>query len=101
VNTFYIHPADFGVPKAAPAELLGGEATDNAAIARRILRGEPGAPREIVRVNAAASLLIAGRVATIAEGIERAAQAIDGGEAARVLEQLVAVSNAGREAATS
>jgi anthranilate phosphoribosyltransferase len=101
VNTFYIHPSDFGVPKAAPAELLGGEATDNAAIARRILRGEPGAPREIVRLNAAASLLIAGRVATIAEGIERAAQAIDGGEAARVLEQLVAVSNAGREAATS
>lgn len=101
VNTFYIHPADFGLPKAAPAELLGGEAADNAAIARRILQGERGAAREIVRLNTAASLLIAGRVGTIAEGIERAAQAIDSGAAARVLERLVAVSSAGREAASS
>jgi anthranilate phosphoribosyltransferase len=101
VNTFYIHPADFGLPKAASKQLLGGEASDNAAIARRILQGERGAAREIVLLNAAASLLIAGRVQTIAEGIERAAQAIDGGEAARVLERLVSVSNAGREAATS
>jgi anthranilate phosphoribosyltransferase len=101
VNTFYIHPADFGLPKAAPGELLGGEAADNAAIARRILQGERGAGREIVRLNTAASLLIAGRVGTIAEGIERAAQAIDSGAAARVLEQLVAVSSAGREAASS
>ena len=88
-------------PKAAPAELLGGEAADNAAIARRILQGERGAAREIVRLNTAASLLIAGRVGTIAEGIERAAQAIDSGAAARVLERLVAVSSAGREAASS
>lgn len=101
VNTFYIHPADFGLPKAAPAELLGGKAADNAAIARRILQGERGAAREIVRLNTAASLLIAGRVGTIAEGIERAAQAIDSGAAARVLERLVAVSSAGREAASS
>ncbi len=101
VNTFYIHPADFGLPKAAPKQLLGGEASENAAIARRILQGERGAARDIVLLNAAASLLIAGRVATVAEGIVRAARSIDNGDAARVLEQLVAISNAGHQAATS
>jgi anthranilate phosphoribosyltransferase len=101
VNTFYVHPADFGLPKAVPARLRGGEAVDNAAIARRILQGEQGAPRDIVLLNAAASLLIAGAAGTVEEGIGRAAQAIDSGDAARTLEQLIAVSNAGREAATS
>jgi anthranilate phosphoribosyltransferase len=101
VNTFYVHPADFGLPKAVPARLRGGEAGDNAAIARRILQGEQGAPRNIVLLNAAASLLIAGGAGTIEEGIGRAAQALDSGDAARTLEQLIAVSNAGREAATS
>lgn len=101
VNTFYVHPADFGLPKAAPAQLLGGEAADNAAIARRILQGERGPARDIVLLNAAASLLIAGRAPAVVDGIARAAQAIDSGDAARVLDQLVAVSNAGRKAATS
>jgi anthranilate phosphoribosyltransferase len=101
VNTFYVHPADFGLSKAASKQLLGGEAADNAAITRRILHGERGAAREIVLLNTAASLLIAGRVQTIADGIESAAHAIDAGEAARVLERLVTVSNAQREAATS
>src|SRR6266540_6083231 len=79
VNTFYIHPADFGLPKAAPKQLLGGEASENAAIARRILQGERGAARDIVLLNAAASLLIAGKATTIPEGIATAAAAIDSG----------------------
>ncbi len=43
VNTFYVHPADFGLPKASPAQLRGGDAVENAAIARRVLAGEKGA----------------------------------------------------------
>jgi len=101
VNTFYIHPADFALSKAMPTQLLGGEAADNAAIARRILDGERGAARDIVLLNAAASLLIAGRASTVEEGIGRAAHAIDSGAARDVLGRLVAASNAGREAATS
>lgn len=95
VNTFYVHPADFRLPRAAPEALRGGEAGDNAALARRILAGEPGAPREIVLLNAGVSLLIAGSVATVSEGVERAAAAIDSGAAAAVLERLIAVSHAG------
>jgi anthranilate phosphoribosyltransferase len=95
VNTFYLHPGDVGLPKAAPDALRGGEAADNAAIARAILGGQAGAPREIVLLNAGASLLIAGKAATIPDGIVMAAEAIDSGRAAAVLEQLVRLSTGG------
>ena len=95
VNTFYVHPSDFKLPKAAPAALKGGEAADNAAIARRVLAGEPGAPRDIVLLNAGVSLLIAGVADTVEEGIARAAAALDSGQAAAVLEKLAAVSQEG------
>jgi anthranilate phosphoribosyltransferase len=100
VNTFYIHPADFGLPKAAPAQLRGGDVAANAAIARAVLAGSPGAPRDIVLLNAAASLLIAGRVPSIKDGVKEAAAALDSGAAARVLDTLVRISSAGREATT-
>ena len=101
VNTFYVHPGDFGLPKASPGQLRGGDAAANADIARAILAGEKGAARDIVLLNAAAALLIAGRVPAIAEGAHQAAAAIDNGEAARVLERVVRVSNGQREAAPS
>jgi anthranilate phosphoribosyltransferase len=101
VNTFYVHPGDFGLPKASPGQLRGGDAAANADIARAILAGEKGAARDIVLLNAAAALLIAGRVPAIAAGVEQAAAALDNGEAARVLERVVRVSNGQREAAPS
>ena len=101
VNTFYVHPADFGLPKSAPSDLRGGDAAANAAIARRLLAGEGGPTRDIVLLNAAASLLIAERAGTIREGIAAAAEALDGGRAAAILEKLVAVSNERAEAAAS
>lgn len=93
VNTFYVHPSDFELPKAAPASLRGGDAAENAAIARAVLEGKRGPARDIVALNAAASLLVAGTVTTIADGIARAVQALDDGSAAAVLERLVRVSN--------
>jgi anthranilate phosphoribosyltransferase len=100
VNTFYVHPADFGLAKAAPAQLRGGDAAANGAIARAVLAGTPGAPRDIVLLNAAASLLIAGRVPSIKDGVKEAAAALDNGAAAGVLDSLVRISSAGREATT-
>jgi anthranilate phosphoribosyltransferase len=93
VNTFYVHPSDFKLRKAAPEALKGGDATENAAIARQILSGAAGAPRDIVLLNAGVSLLIAGTVDTVPDGITRAAAALDDGSAGRVLEQLVRISN--------
>jgi anthranilate phosphoribosyltransferase len=94
VNTFYIHPADFGMTKADPAELKGGDAPRNAAIIRGILDGQHGAPRRVVVLNAAAGLFVAGRVASIKEGIDVAVRAIDSGAARRTLEQMVRSSQA-------
>jgi anthranilate phosphoribosyltransferase len=93
VNTFYVHPSDFNLPKAAPAALRGGDAAENAVIARAVLAGDRGPARDIVVLNAAASLLIAGSVTTVADGIVRAEQALDTGAGAAVLERLTRVSN--------
>jgi anthranilate phosphoribosyltransferase len=92
VNTFYVHPADFKLPKATPSELKGGDAFENATIARNVLDGQPGAPRDIVLLNAGVSLLIAGSVPTVTEGIARAAEALDSGRASAVLDRLREVS---------
>ena len=92
VNTFYLHPADVGLGKASPLALKGGDAAKNARIARAVLDGQPGPARDIVLLNAGASLLIAGRVATIPDGIAMAGEAIDSGRAAAVLDTLVKTS---------
>jgi anthranilate phosphoribosyltransferase len=92
VNTFYLHPSDLGLQKSAPEALRGGTAEDNAIIARRVLSGEPGPQRDVVLLNAAAALLIAGRVDRIRDGLAQGAAAIDSGRAAAVLEDLRRVS---------
>ena len=95
VNTFYVHPADFGLPRTSPETLRGGDPADNAGIARQVLAGAHGPARDIVLLNAGVSLLIAGVAPTVPDGIARAAAAIDSGAAAGVLDRLVAVSTAG------
>jgi anthranilate phosphoribosyltransferase len=93
VNTFYLHPAEFGLAKATREALAGGEAVTNARMLRDVLRGAPGAPRDIVLLNAGAALFVAGATETVRDGIDRAAQAIDSGAAGAVLERLVACSS--------
>jgi anthranilate phosphoribosyltransferase len=92
VRTFYIHPSEFGIRKAAPAELLGGDAAENAAIVRGVLEGRMGAPRDAVLLNAAAALLVADRVEAVREGLSVAASAIDSGAALATLETMVRAS---------
>ena len=95
VRTFYVHPADAGLPKACLTDLAGGDAAENAAIARRILAGAKGPGRDIVLLNAGAALLVAGAAASLGEGLARAAAAIDRGAASATLEQLIATSHHG------
>jgi len=94
VNTFYIHPADFGVSKASPADLQGGDAPRNAAIVRAILSGTRGAPRDVVLFNAGAALFVAGRAASVRDGIARAAEAIETGAARATLDTMARSSRA-------
>jgi anthranilate phosphoribosyltransferase len=93
VNTFYLHPSDVGLTKTTPEALRGGDAVRNAEIALAVLSGQSGPPRDIVLVNAAAALLIAGRVDRIEDGLRMAAAALDGGEATAVLDRLRTLSN--------
>jgi anthranilate phosphoribosyltransferase len=94
VNTFYVHPADFGVAKASAADLRGGDATENAAIVRQILDGKSGAHRDVVVLNAGAALFVAGKATSVADGIRLAQKAIDTGAARDTLAAMVRLSHA-------
>jgi anthranilate phosphoribosyltransferase len=94
VNTFYLHPADVGLPKAPTSAVVGGDARANAAIVRSVLDGERGAARDVVLLNAGAALFVAGAAASVQEGIARAAAAIDRGDARKTLDRLIAASSA-------
>src|SRR5216684_3881625 len=93
VKTFYLHPSDVGLPKSSPSALQGGDARENAAIILGVLAGEHGGPRDVVLLNAGASLFIADAAASIEEGLGRASWAIDSGDAKRTLDRFVAASN--------
>lgn len=92
VSTFYVHPADFGIPKAERKDLQGGDAATNAAILREVLAGGKGPRRNVVLLNAGASLFVGGKAASVREGIDRAAHAIDSGAARATLDAMVAAS---------
>jgi len=88
-------PAALGLPAASLADLRGGDAAHNAGVVRAVLAGEPGPVRDIVVLNAAAGLAAAGGLAQVtsadalvkalADGLSRAAEAIDSGAAERLL----------------
>ena len=99
VNTFYLHPADVGLPKAPAGSLQGGDAHENARIIEGILAGARGPARDVVLLNAGASLFIAGAASSVDEGILMASRAIDRGDATRTLERLVSISTAEESAA--
>ncbi|MEM6473315.1 MAG: anthranilate phosphoribosyltransferase, partial [Planctomycetota bacterium] len=82
-------PADFGLLPAGAEALAAKDPSESAAIIRRILDGEPGACRDTVVAGAAAALHLAGHVETLRSGTKLAEDAIDGGEAAGKLSELV------------
>lgn len=93
IREFEVTPADAGLPVADPAALKGGDPTANAEALRALLQGAPGAYRDIVLLNAAASLVVAGKAATLKDGVALAAKSIDGGAAQAALDKLVAITN--------
>lgn len=90
VASYRFVPDDAGLPTASIDDLPGGDADENAAIARRVLAGEPGPARDIVLLNAGAGLYVAGLVDGIADGVAVAGAAIDDGSAESVLARVVA-----------
>jgi anthranilate phosphoribosyltransferase len=98
VRTFHVHPGDFGLKKTTLASVAGGDARTNAKILLEMLGGHPGPVRDIVLLNAGAGLFVAGRAASVREGIALAGAAVDGEHALRALEALVRVTTEERTA---
>lgn len=92
-QTYEIKPEDFGLQTAKKEDLVGGTPQENAKITRAILDGEQGAKRDAVLLNAGAGLYVAGKVATIKEGVALAAELIDSGAAKQKLEEFIQESN--------
>ncbi|MBM3787492.1 MAG: anthranilate phosphoribosyltransferase [Acidobacteria bacterium] len=86
-------PGDFGLRRASIEDLRGGDKDVNAGIGLEILRREPGPRRDVVLLNAAGGLLVAGDCADASEAMKKAAWSIDSGGALRKLERLRAASN--------
>jgi anthranilate phosphoribosyltransferase len=98
VSTFFLDPADLGLPRARLADVAGGTPEVNVRVTKDVLVGKKGAPRDIVVLNAAATLVLGKIARNLREGIARAEDAIDSGAAARSLQALVEFTQQGRNA---
>ncbi|RCX10924.1 anthranilate phosphoribosyltransferase [Extensimonas vulgaris] len=94
IREYEVHPEDFGLAMQSNRSLKVNTPEESLAMLRGVLEGRPGAARDIVLLNAGATLYAAGVAPDIATGIARARNAIDSGAAQAKLEQVVAFSRA-------
>jgi anthranilate phosphoribosyltransferase len=92
VTEWRVDPQALGLAPATMDDLRGGDAAFNAAVIRSVLEGEQGARRDIGILNAAAALVVAGRVEELQDGLGLATDAIDSGRAVGVLDALITTS---------
>lgn len=92
VSTYTVEPEQFGLKRGSLTELKVGDAAASLAMIRSAFDNQPGAPRDIVALNAGAAIYVSGIADSLAAGIERAAQALADGSAKAKLGQLIAVS---------
>jgi len=94
IRLFRITPEAVDLPRAKLDDLRGGAPEDNARALRALLEGESGPYRDIVRLNAAAALLVGESVETLRDGVDLAGEVIDDGRAMAALDRLVEITNA-------
>ncbi|HEX2768249.1 MAG TPA: anthranilate phosphoribosyltransferase [Geobacteraceae bacterium] len=92
VENIYLAPEDFGLERGKREDLIGGDKDENAGISLQILKGEKGPKRDIVLINSAAAIVIAGKTDDFRIGVEMAKDALDSGRAFRKLEDIKRVS---------
>ena len=93
-SSYVLTPEQFGLTRSTKKDLEGGTPEENAAITRDILSGKDKGPKyETVLMNAGAALYIAGKATDIADGIGKARELIDNGEALKAMERFVDLSN--------
>ncbi len=95
VRSFEVTPEEVGLARVTLEALKGGEPAHNAQLMRDVLGGAPGPLRDVVLLNSAAALVVAGRTLDLRAGVAIAAEAIDSGAARQVLDRLVAMTNEG------
>ncbi|MGO4210897.1 anthranilate phosphoribosyltransferase [Terriglobus sp. 2YAB30_2] len=88
VSLMTLKPEDLGLKSAPISEIRGGDAVENAAILTAIFAGQQGPRRDVVVLNAAAVLVVAGKAATLKEGVALAQSTIDCGAVTALLEKL-------------
>lgn len=93
---FIVTPEEFDLPCMRLDDLRGGDGVENAMALRDLLAGERDAYRDIVLMNAAAALIVAGRTDNALDGVKMAAEAIDSGRARQILEALVRLTHSGK-----
>ena len=93
MKNYVIAPEDFGLTRCAKKDLVGGTPAENAQITLSILKGEKGPRRDAVLMNAGAALYLGGKAESWKDGVALAAELIDSGKAAAVLEKFIEVSN--------
>lgn len=89
---WFVEPGQFGLAPAELGAVAGGEPAENAAATRAVLAGEPGPRRDLALLNAAAAIYVGGLVPDLERGVAKAAESVDSGAAADVLERLVAAT---------
>jgi anthranilate phosphoribosyltransferase len=89
-----LDPEGLGLVAASLDDLRGGDPAHNATLARAVLQGEPGPRRDVVVLNAAAALVVAGVCDDLGQGVELAQRSLDEGRAHEALQRLIAVSRA-------
>jgi anthranilate phosphoribosyltransferase len=87
-------PEQAGLKRWPLADIQGGDAAHNAAAITRLFEGETGAYRDIVLLNTACALMVAGAANDVSSGVTLAAQALDSGAARTKLQALIKASNA-------
>jgi len=85
-------PEDFGIDRSSIADLVGGTPKENIAITEGILAGERGPRRDAALVNATPAIVLAGLARGFAEAMDVAAEAVDSGNAAKVLAKSLRIS---------
>ncbi|WP_416355720.1 anthranilate phosphoribosyltransferase [Aureimonas phyllosphaerae] len=98
IREFTIEPEAFGFERRRLADIVGGDAIENAAALRSVLADEPSAYRDIVLLNAGAALVVADRVANLAEGLVMARDSLASGQARDALDRLVSATGSAKGA---
>jgi anthranilate phosphoribosyltransferase len=87
----FIEPGDFGFAAAELEDVAGGTPEQNAAASRAVLAGEAGPRRDLVLLNAGAAIYVGGVAGTLVEGVEKAKNSIDSGDALNLIERLTKI----------